>query len=110
MHTKVVSVSRAETQAAICRTLIGKDRESAHQLELTAKELSILSRGRNAAGGSGGRNKQVKKAGRAQVDASMHQDAAALECLLAYTFITDAGRCHELLQWVSTELDAIDAG
>ena len=110
LHTKVVSVSRAETQAAICRTLISENRESAHQLELTAKELSILSRGRNAAGGSGGRNKQVKKAGRAQVDASMHQDAAALECLLAYTFITDAGRCHELLQWVSTELDAIDAG
>ena len=53
----------------------------------------------------------MKKAGRAQQgDASMHQDAAALECLLAYNFIADPGRCHELLQWVSAELDVVDAG
>lgn len=111
LHTKVVSVSRAETQAMICRSLTDENNESAQKLELTAKESSVLLRGRNAAGGSGGRNKQVKKAGRAQqVDASMHQDAAALECLLAYNFIADPGRCHELLQWVSSELDVIDAG
>lgn len=109
LHTKVVSVSRAETQAMICRSLTDENNESAKKLKLTAKESSVLLRGRNAAGGSGGRNKQVKKAGRAhQVDASMHQDAAALECLLAYSFIADPGRCHELLQWVSTELDVID--
>ena len=110
LHTKVVSVSRAETQALICRSLTDENNESAQKLKLTAKESSILLRGRNAAGGSGGRNKQVKKAGRAQqADASMHQDAAALESLLAHTFIADPGRCHELLQWVSAELDAIDA-
>ena len=111
LHTKVVSVSRAETQAMICRSLTDENNESALKLKLTAKESSVLLRGRNAAGGSGGRNKQVKKAGRAQqVDASMHQDAAALECLLAYNFIADPGRCHELLQWVSAELDVVDAG
>ena len=110
LHTKVVSISRAETQAMICRSLTDENNESAQKLMLTAKESSVLLRGRNAAGGSGGRNKQVKKAGRAQqVDASMHQDAAALECLLAYNFIADPGRCHELLQWVSAELDVIDA-
>jgi len=111
LHNKVVSVSRAETQALICRSLTDEKNERAQKLKLTAKESSILLRGRNAAGGSGGRNKQVKKAGRAQqVDASMHQDAAALESLLAYTFLVDPGRCHELLQWVSIQLDSIDAG
>ena len=113
LHRIVVSMSRAETQALICKSLTDENSETSRQLELTPKETSILLRGRNAAGGSSGRNRQVKKAARKPDDgtgAAMHQDAAALEALLAYSFISNPRRCYGLLQWISAASDDVGAG
>ena len=110
LHNKVVSVSRAETQALMCKLLTDENIQPSRQLQLTSKETSILLRGRNAAGGTSGRNKPVKNPARKPEDgsgAAMHQDAAALETLLAYSFISNPRRCHDLLQWISAELDAL---
>jgi len=113
LHRIVVSMSRAETQALICKSLTDENSEMSRQIELTPKETSILLRGRNAAGGSNGRNKQVKKAARKPDDgtgAAMHQDAAALEALLAYSFISNPRRCYGLLQLISDASDVVGAG
>ena len=107
LHQKVVGVSRAETQSEIYKALT---RDETSGVELTTAEKSILTRGRNAAGGSGGRNKNMNRARKEEEGggAAMHQEAAALEALLGHAFIEDPARCLELLRWLSLQLDAVD--
>ncbi|HEY9747966.1 MAG TPA: ribonuclease III domain-containing protein [Allocoleopsis sp.] len=76
-HHRVVAQVRAESQAQYLRSL---------QPFLTAEELEILRRGRNAASG---RPKRV--------DPEIYQQATSLEALMGYLYLTDPQRLTYLL-------------
>lgn len=76
-HHRVVAQVRAESQAQHLRSL---------QPFLTAEELEILRRGRNAASG---RPKRV--------DREIYQQATSLEALMGYLYLTDPQRLTYLL-------------
>ena len=76
-HQQVVAQVRAESQARTLRSL---------EPHLTAPELEILRRGRNAATGSPKR-----------LDPKIYQQATSLETLLGYLYLTDPQRLTELL-------------
>ncbi len=76
-HQQVVSQVRAESQARTLRSL---------EPYLTASELEILRRGRNAATGHPRR-----------LDPKIYQQATSLETLLGYLYLTDPQRLTQLL-------------
>ncbi len=76
-HNQVVAQVRAEAQANHLRSL---------QPHLTAPELEILRRGRNAATGSPRR-----------LDPEIYQQATSLETLMGYLYLTDPQRLIQLL-------------
>ena len=80
-------------------------------VELTAKEKSILNRGRNAGGSSSNRKRGPKrlysKGNDGSNSASIYQDSTALEALIGYTYISNTSRCIELLEFIQKELDKI---
>lgn len=76
-HQQVVERVRAESQANLLRSL---------EPYLTASELEILRRGRNAATGSSRR-----------LDPKIYQKASSLETLVGYLYLTDPQRLTQLL-------------
>ncbi|WP_414549002.1 Mini-ribonuclease 3 [Anabaena sp. CCY 0017] len=82
-HCLVVAQVRAETQALHLRSLTP---------HLSAAELEIVRRGRNAASG---RPKRV--------DPKIYQQATSLETLIGYLYLTDFPRLTELLQKLHLE-------
>jgi len=76
-HLQVVSWVRAESQAQLLLHL---------NPHLTAEELDIVRRGRNAATGKPRRLK-----------GQVYQQATALETLLGYLYLADRDRLHHLL-------------
>lgn len=76
-HQQVVSQVRAESQAKTLRSI---------EPYLTASELEILRRGRNAATGHPRR-----------LDPKIYQQATSLETLLGYLYLTDPQRLTQLL-------------
>ena len=76
-HQQVVSQVRAESQAKTLRSL---------EPYLTASELEILRRGRNAATGHPRR-----------LNPKIYQQATSLETLLEYLYLTDPQRLTQLL-------------
>lgn len=82
-HNQVVAQVRAEAQANHLRSL---------QPHLTASELEILRRGRNAVTGSPRR-----------LDPEIYQQASSLETLMGYLYLTDPQRLLQLLAYL--ELD-----
>ena len=76
-HHQVVAQVRAESQARHLRSL---------EPHLTAPELEILRRGRNAATGSSRR-----------LDPKIYQQATSLETLMGYLYLTDPNRLNQLL-------------
>jgi ribonuclease-3 family protein len=76
-HNQVVTQVRAESQANHLRSL---------KPLLTAPELEILRRGRNAATASPRR-----------LDPEIYQQATSLETLMGYLYLTDPQRLTELL-------------
>jgi 23S rRNA maturation mini-RNase III len=81
--------------------------------ELTERERSILSRGRNAGSPSGGRRSRgPKRLYKSQTNGGQgpgaYQDSTALEALIGYSYLTDQGRCGEVLNFLSQELDVMD--
>ena len=62
-------------------------------------EQNILARGRNA-------NMTARK--RISGGASAYQDSTAFEALLGYTYISDKHRLHEMISWITLELDELD--
>lgn len=82
-HKLVVAQVRAETQALHLRSLTPY---------LTAHELDIVRRGRNAATG---RPKRVNP--------EVYQQATSLETLIGYLYLTDLSRLTELLQKIHLE-------
>ena len=76
-HHRVVAQVRAESQAQHLRSL---------QPLLTAEELEILRRGRNAA------SSRPKR-----VDPEIYQQATSLEALMGYLYLTDPQRLTYLL-------------
>lgn len=76
-HHQVVAQVRAEAQAAQVRSL---------EPHLTAPELEILRRGRNAATSSPKR-----------LDPKIYQQATSLETLLGYLYLTNPQRLTQLL-------------
>ncbi|MEA5513029.1 Mini-ribonuclease 3 [Nodularia sp. UHCC 0506] len=82
-HGLVVAQVRAETQALHLRSLTP---------HLSAAELEIVRRGRNAASG---RPKRVKP--------KIYQQATSLETLIGYLYLTDFPRLTELLQKLHLE-------
>ncbi len=82
-HNQVVAQVRAEAQANHLRSL---------KPHLTASELEILRRGRNAVTGSPRR-----------LDPEIYQQASSLETLMGYLYLTDPQRLLQLLAYL--ELD-----
>lgn len=82
-HNQVVAQVRAEAQANHLRSL---------KPHLTASELEILRRGRNAVTGSPRR-----------LDPEIYQQASSLETLMGYLYLTDPQRLIQLLAYL--ELD-----
>lgn len=82
-HQQVVSQVRAESQAKTLRSL---------EPYLTASELEILRRGRNAATGHPRR-----------LDPKIYQQATSLETLLGYLYLTDPQRLTQLLAHLDLE-------
>ncbi len=76
-HHQVVAQVRAESQASHLRSL---------EPHLTAPELEILRRGRNAATGSSRR-----------LDPKIYQQATSLETLMGYLYLTNPQRLTQLL-------------
>lgn len=76
-HQQVVAQVRAEGQARILRSL---------EPHLSAPELEILRRGRNAATGNPRR-----------LDPKIYQQATSLETLIGYLYLTDPQRLTQLL-------------
>lgn len=76
-HNQVVAQVRAETQASQLRSL---------KPLLTAPELEILRRGRNASTGSSRR-----------LDPEIYSQATSLETLMGYLYLTDPQRLNQLL-------------
>lgn len=76
-HNQVVAQVRAETQASQLRSLIPL---------LTAPELEILRRGRNASTGSS-----------RKLDPEIYSQATSLETLMGYLYLTDPQRLNQLL-------------
>ena len=76
-HQQVVSQVRAESQASTLRFLIP---------HLTASELEVVRRGRNA-GTSGPK----------RIDAETYQQATSLEALIGYLYLLDPPRLAQLL-------------
>lgn len=84
-HNQVVAQVRAEAQANHLRSL---------KPHLTASELEILRRGRNAVTGSPRR-----------LDPEIYQQASSLETLMGYLYLTDPQRLIQLLAYL--ELDPL---
>ncbi len=82
-HHQVVAQVRAESQAAQLRSLTP---------HLTAPELEILRRGRNAATGRPRR-----------LDPEIYQQATSLETLFGYLYLTDPQRLAQLLTHLKLE-------
>jgi ribonuclease-3 family protein len=82
-HQQVVAQVRAESQANTLRSLTP---------HLTAPELEILRRGRNAATGSPRR-----------LNPEIYQQATSLETLMGYLYLTDPQRLTQLMAYL--ELD-----
>lgn len=76
-HNQVVTQVRAETQASQLRSL---------KPLLTAPELEILRRGRNACTGSS-----------RKLDPEIYSQATSLETLMGYLYLTDPQRLNQLL-------------
>ena len=109
LHKKTVSVCRAETQSKLHSLLIGKN----SSFLLSAKEGSVLTRGRNSGYGNNGRGQRRRVRGGAggiEKEVGMLQDSTALEALLGYFYMVNGARCFELLNWISIELDVLDSG
>lgn len=87
-HRQVVDQVRAERQAQHLRSLLP---------HLTATELDVLKRGRNAA------YNRPKR-----LDPEIYQQATSLETLIGYLYLTDSSRLTELLSYleVSAENEA----
>lgn len=87
-HQQVVDQVRAERQAQHLRSLLP---------HLTATELDVLKRGRNAA------YNRPKR-----LDPEIYQQATSLETLIGYLYLTDSSRLTELLSYleVSAENEA----
>lgn len=66
---------------------------------LTPMEQNVLARGRNA-------NMTARK--KNSGGASAYQDSTAFEALLGYTYICDKRRLHEMIHWITLELDELD--
>ncbi|MBD0344792.1 MAG: Mini-ribonuclease 3 [Coleofasciculus sp. Co-bin14] len=84
-HHQVVSQVRAESQANHLRSL---------EPHLTAPELDILRRGRNAVTGSPRR-----------LDPKIYQQATSLETLIGYLFLTNPQRLTQLLAYLDLDPD-----
>jgi ribonuclease III family protein len=84
-HHQVVSQVRAESQANHLRSL---------EPHLTAPELDILRRGRNAVTGSPRR-----------LDPKIYQQATSLETLMGYLFLTNPQRLTQLLAYLDLDPD-----
>ena len=82
-HHQVVAQVRAESQARHLHEL---------QPHLTAKELEILKRGRNAA------TKHPRR-----LEPQIYQQATSLETLLGYLYVADPQRLHQLLARLDLE-------
>ena len=82
-HHHVVAQVRAESQAQHLRSL---------QAYLTAEELDILRRGRNATTGKPRR-----------LDPEIYQQATSLETLMGYLYLTNPQRLRELLNHLELE-------
>lgn len=82
-HHHVVSQVRAESQAQHLRSL---------QAYLSAEELDILRRGRNATTGKPRR-----------LDPEIYQQATSLETLMGYLYLTNPQRLTELLNYLELE-------
>ncbi|MEA5535755.1 Mini-ribonuclease 3 [Crocosphaera sp. XPORK-15E] len=80
-HNQVVSLVRAETQAALLQRLIPN---------LTEAEQEIVRRGRNAASGCPRR-----------LSPSLYQQATSLETLIGYLYLHDSQRLNQLLETIS---------
>mmetsp|Transcript_5068 Transcript_5068/g.14213 ORF Transcript_5068/g.14213 Transcript_5068/m.14213 type:complete len:133 (-) Transcript_5068:317-715(-) len=93
LQTAVVSLVRAEFQAE----LLAKIRSSRTGFVLTSTENGILSRGRNAVGGSKNNRRS---------DPAAYQDATALEALIGYLYIDNRARCAELLEFIQPHLSS----
>ncbi len=76
-HQKVVAQVRAETQATHLQTLLP---------HLTASEIELVKRGRNAATG-----------GPKRIDPEIYQRATSLETLIGYLYLTNPQRLIDLL-------------
>jgi 23S rRNA maturation mini-RNase III len=66
---------------------------------LTPMEQNVLARGRNA-------NMTARK--KNSGGASAYQDSTAFEALLGYTYICDKDRLHDMIHWITLELDELD--
>lgn len=84
-HHQVVAQVRAEAQAQHLRSLLP---------HLTATELAILKRGRNAATGKPKR-----------VDLETYQQATSLETLIGYLYLSDPQRLVHLFSLIESELN-----
>jgi len=93
LQDRVVNIVRAETQANLLAEMVLDD----VVLKLTKKEKHVIIRGRNAVGG--------KKSGSR---GTVYQDATALETFLGYTYISNPGRCKDILSWIQRRLDEMD--
>jgi ribonuclease III family protein len=89
-HKQVVDQVRAEGQARQLRSL---------EPHLTASELDIVKRGRNAASN---RSKRVNP--------EVYQQATGLEALIGYLYLTDLHRLTHLLAQLKFEVPADDSG
>lgn len=83
-HGQVVAQVRAERQAEHLRSLMPS---------LTASELELVKRGRNAATGHPKR-----------VDPSIYQQATSLETLIGYLYLADPQRLEQLLAQLVLDL------
>ena len=89
LQDQVVKIVLAEMQANILARMYRST-----EVSLTIREKQVLTRGSNAGGKSG--------------TGSIYQDATALEALIGYTYLSNPGRCYEILHWIQGRLDEID--
>jgi ribonuclease III family protein len=116
LQDKVVALVRAEYQAQILHCILVQDNDSnsnnnnnntetdssnihGSTFVLTAEERRVVSRGRNAvSGGSKRRSRNSDK-----TSAKAYQDATALEALIGHAYISNPGRCAQLLTYIQQE-------
>jgi ribonuclease III family protein len=129
LQEKVVALVRAEYQAQILHCILNNNRNDSNNnnidsssatsssrgngtadddvvvnsrgdralFVLTVEELRVVSRGRNAVSGGSKRRRSDKTAAKA------YQEATALEALIGYVYISNPGRCAQLLAYIQHE-------